>query len=866
MSSPDAAATAATAPRRGDDPASPAATIAEPAATIAEPVSTIAEPVAVEPAAPIAEPTAAEPVSTIAEPTAVEPAGAEPSAAEPVAEPTANAFGLEIPAALRTPVVGERELEDGSARTALVAEVRRHHPAADTDAIERAFALGVEAHRGQFRKSGEPYYVHPVRVATVLAQLGLDGAGVTAALLHDVVEDTETTLYDLTEQFGREVATIVDGVTKLGKVPYLSRQEQQAESFRKMLLAMSQDIRVLLVKLIDRLDNMRTLEHMPRDKQERIARETMQIYAPLAGRLGIEIVQRELQELSFRYLEPAAYAATRADMVRMLSGSRGMQSSLANLAAVFDHTACSLDDAGEATAWPASFGAVEVRMGSRSTYRVHQMLQGEGRGLDQPSDVVTFRIVTRDRGTCYAALGHLHAYFQPVPGRFRDYIALPRPNHYRALHTSVIDREGTRLEVQIRSERMDAVAERGIVAEWELDRFGGSEARRMAWLSQLMDWQQEVSDPSEFIEAVKADLFADEVYVFTPGGDIHTFPKGSTPIDFAFAIHTDVGMHCTGARVNGQLVPLRYRLRQGDTIEILTNPSVEPREEWLKMCVSSRARAKIKQYLRQRERKRHRAVGKSLIEQELSSRGAAIAGLEDLGAMAEHAEALGLPRETGDDGVFEAVGAGQITAAVLADRLAPAPVTPPPSDQSGLFARMLRRMTARPKGGTGETLGTQATAPILITRERVEGRGTGRGMITLAPCCSPVPGDPLIGFFEAGKGIVAHVQGCPEALEQLGERRIYLGWEAGLVLDCPVTLEVRTANTLGLLAEMSRAFSHHGVNIKQANCRAIGDGERAINTFYATVGRLEQLESLVATLKRIDGVGGVERVFSQGAA
>lgn len=774
---------------------------------------------------------------------------------------------FEPPAALQLAPIGADELTGGAARTALVQEVLRHHRTADTAAIERAFDLGVAAHATQKRKSGEPYFVHPVRVATVLAQLGLDGAGVTAALLHDVVEDTETTVYELTEEFGREVATIVDGVTKLGKVPYLSRQEQQAESFRKMLLAMSQDIRVLLVKLIDRLDNMRTLEHMPRDKQERISRETMQIYAPLAGRLGIEVVHRELQELSFRYLEPGAWASTKADMEKMLAQRDMLEDGLAQLRGVFEHTACELAEPGaDDSRWPVEYGEVAVRIGARSTYRVHQLMQAQGRGLDQLSDVVTYQIVTRDRRACYAALGQLHGQFQPVPGRFRDYIALPRPNHYRALHTSVIDRHGNRLEVQIRSTRMDAVAERGIVAEWELDHFQGSEARRLAWLSQLMDWQQAVSDPNEFIEAVKADLFADEVYVFTPGGDIHTFPKGSTPIDFAFAIHTDVGMHCTGARVNGQLVPLRYRLRQGDTIEILANPTVEPREEWLKMCVSSRARAKIKQFLRQRERKRLRGLGRSLLEQELSSRNTAPDVLAEPTGLGEHAEALGLARETPDDGVLEAIGAGQITAAAVADRLAPAAgsgVTG--GEESGLFARMLRRMTTRGRGTPGETLGAKPTAPIVVTRERVEGRGGSRAMIALAPCCSPVPGDALIGFFEAGKGIVAHVHGCPEALEQLGERRVHLDWEPNLSVDCPVTLEVRTANTLGLLAEMSRAFSHHGVNIKQANCRAVGDGDRAINTFYATVQRLEQLESLVSTLKRIEGVGAVERVFSQGS-
>jgi GTP pyrophosphokinase len=311
-------------------------------------------------------------------------------------------------------------------------------------------------------------------------------------------------------------------------------------------------------------------------------------------------------------------------------------------------------------------------------------------------------------------------------------------------------------------------------------------------------------------------------------------------------------------------VPLRYRLRQGDTIEILTSPSVEPREEWLKMCVSSRARAKIKQHLRQRERKRLRSLGRSLFEQELAARGLQIGAYEESGQLVAAAEALGLPRDSQDEGVYAAIGAGQITATQLADKLAP--TGPEGSSDSGLFVRMLRRMAGRGRGPAGgDTLGARASAPIVVSRDRVEGQGGSRAMIQLAPCCSPVPGDPLIGFFEPGRGIVAHVQGCPEALEQVGERRVHLAWEPSLVLDCPVTLEVRTANTLGLLAEMSRAFSHHGVNIKQANCRAVGDGERAINTFHATVTQLSQLEALVATLKRIEGVGAVERVFSQGS-
>ena len=776
------------------------------------------------------------------------------------------------PEALRLPPVDVREedLDGGAAVQALLDDFRRwrSEPLADDLAsIEQAFGLAAHAHAQQRRKSGEPYLVHPVRVARTLAQLGLDAVSVVAGLLHDAVEDSEMTVFDVHERFGREVASIVDGVTKLGKVPYLSRQEQQAESFRKMLLAMSDDIRVLIVKLSDRLDNMRTLDHVSAEKQERVSRETMQIYAPLAGRLGIEWLRRELQDLGFRYLEPTLYQATRQDIDEFLMRRPGIiDGALEQLRNAFDPSVRpgSVDEDDEVAdapaSWPEALGQVRVRVTMRPPFRVHRRLEAAGRKPDQISDVATFQVVVGDRTTCYAALGQLHAHFQPVPGRFRDYIALPRPNHYRALHTSVIDKSGQRIEVQIRSERMDAVAERGIIVEWQ-GTGPRRESLRLQWLGQLMDWQEEVSDPHEFIEAVKADLFADEVYVFSPQGDILTFPKSATPIDFAFAIHTDVGMHCSGARVNGHLVPLRYRLRQGDTVEILTNPSVGPREEWLKMCVSSRARAKIKQYLRQRERQRLRTLGRSLVEQEVASRGVDLATFEARGTVAEQAEPLGLGKDArGDDGVYEAVGAGQITAEAVADKLG---ASEPGADKS-LLSRVLRRMT-RPGVRDRDALGPRPGAsPIVITRDLVEGKPGKDPMVALATCCSPVPGDPIIGFFEPGKGIVAHVEGCTQALEQLSERRVPLTWEENLALCCPVTIEVKTANTVGLLAEMSRAFSQNDVNIKQANCRSYGDGDRAINTFAATVQNLAQLQGLVQTLKAINGVVAVERVFTSG--
>lgn len=763
--------------------------------------------------------------------------------------------------------VDEACLFDGRALETILEAAQRHagERAFDRNAIERAFEVAASAHAEQRRKSGEPYLVHPVRVATTIATLGLDTESIVAGLLHDAVEDSELTVFEIAEQFGREVANIVDGVTKLGKVPYLSKQEQQAESFRKMLLAMSRDIRVLVVKLLDRLDNMRTLEHMPRDKQERISRETMQIYAPLAGRLGIEWIRRELQDLSFRYLEPETYAQVQAEIQELFrTDPDAVERTVDRLRQIFSSQGENGDDEDGPRPWPEQvLGSVDVRATPRPPYRAHRRLESSGRGVDQLSDIVTFQVITRDRGGCYAALGQLHARLQPIPGRFRDYIALPRPNHYRALHTSVIDRDGRRLEIHIRSARMDAVAERGIVAQWEFGR-GRHASDSLAWLGQLLDWQDEVTDPHEFIEAVKADLFADEVYVFTPRGDIHTFPKGATPIDFAFAIHTDLGMHCSGARVNGHVVPLRYRMHQGDTVEILTNPQVGPREEWLKMCVTSRARAKIKHYLRNLERERLRRLGRSLVEQEVEARGHDLHELEAVGRVDEQAEPLGLGKEArGADGVYEAVGAGQLSASRVADALEP------PKEESeaerGLLTRMLRRMAGKgfAKKEGPDALGALASAPLVVTQERVEPSRGSEALVILAACCSPVPGDALLGYFEPGQGVIAHVHGCPEALEHVSERRVHLKWDPKIELECPVTLEVRTVNKVGLLAEMSRAFSHHEVNIKQANCRAYGNGVRAINTFQATVGHLEQLQALIATLRKIPGVVGVDRVFTR---
>jgi guanosine-3',5'-bis(diphosphate) 3'-pyrophosphohydrolase len=775
---------------------------------------------------------------------------------------------------------GTAHAADGVAERlkAILAELAAR-PGADATPVERAFALASKCHAGQLRKSGEPYLMHPLRVAEMITRIGLDISSVVAALLHDAVEDSELTVFDLTENFGSEVASLVDGVTKLGKVPYLSRQEQQAESFRKMLLAMSQDIRVLLVKLADRLDNMRTLEHMPLDKQLRIARETMEIYAPLASRLGIQWIHAELQDLSFRYLEPEIYRSVRARVDALLAADpEFVERGLGQLGAALSSSnkPPPATEEVDRVYWSnEQFGAARLRATMRTPYQIYKLSEDQEVEIDKVGGLVIFHCITRDRTSCYNAFGALHGSFTPVPGRFRDYIALPRPNRYQALHTAVINRQGERLELQIRSQAMDAVAERGIVAEWQRAAAGGASGswQGLEWLHSLMDWQGDISDPHEFIEAVKADLFADEVYVFTPEGDIHTFPKGATPIDFAFAIHTDVGMHCSGARVNGHLVPLRYQLRQGDTLEILTNPSPCVRKEWLKMCQTSRARARIKQVLRQEERLRVRSLGRSLIEQELANRGRTLVEFEELGLVARRAAEFDLGKDLRDvpgaEGLYEAVGSGVLAPVRVAEALAPAPQ----GEDDGLIRRMFRRMSGGRKVG-GVKLGRPGKgrtqpgegapgSPLLVTRERTESTGASPPMIQLAPCCSPTPGDPLLGYFSPNRGIIAHVESCPEALERVEERRVYLAWEPGLELDCAAVVEVRTANTVGLLAEMSRAFSAHGINIKQANCRTFDNGQRAINTFHTQVRSLAQLTTVMRALRAIPGVLAVERVFSR---
>ncbi|MFH0901285.1 MAG: bifunctional (p)ppGpp synthetase/guanosine-3',5'-bis(diphosphate) 3'-pyrophosphohydrolase, partial [Pseudomonadota bacterium] len=488
----------------------------------------------------------------------------------------------------------------------IIRNVESYHPGADFALIEKAYSFAVKAHEGQTRRSGDPYVVHPLSVAALITELRLDVASVCAGLLHDCIEDTSATLDELQRVFGPEVAFLVDGVTKLGKIAWTTREDRQAENFRKMLLAMARDIRVILVKLCDRLDNMRTLDHLSSEKQERIARETMDIYAPLANRLGIMWIKCELEDLAFRYLYPTEYEQLAAHFART---EKERQKYLAEVEKLVHREMVS------------SGIPCEVKGRVKHLWSIHQKMKKTGRDLAQIYDAIGFRVITSSVRQCYESLGVAHSRWTPIPGRFKDYLALPKPNMYQSLHTTVIGPHGERIEIQIRTHEMSKVADEGIAAHWRYKE-GRPQAfdkddRKFAWLRQLMEWQRDVQDPAEFMETVKIDLFADEVYVFTPKGDVKALPKGACPIDVAYSVHTEIGNHCSGARVNGAIVPLRYQLRNGDTIEIITSPNQKPTKDWLKFVVTSRAKAKIRHVLRAEHREKSKVLGRELLEREL---------------------------------------------------------------------------------------------------------------------------------------------------------------------------------------------------------------------------------------------------------
>ncbi|MEW5743247.1 MAG: bifunctional (p)ppGpp synthetase/guanosine-3',5'-bis(diphosphate) 3'-pyrophosphohydrolase [Myxococcota bacterium] len=723
----------------------------------------------------------------------------------------------------------------------ILQQVAGYHPDPDLDIIKKAYVYSAKVHQGQVRKSGEPYLIHPLEVAGLLARLKLDEATIVAGLLHDTVEDTLATIEEIRELFGDEVALIVDGVTKLSKFSAsqsLSQEEKQAENFRKMLVAMAQDIRVILVKLADRTHNMRTLDHMSEEKQARIAQETLDIYAPLANRLGISWVKTELEDLSFRYLKPKDFSELE---VRVAKKKKEREKYVEDVVSLIQSK---LKDANI----PASVGGR-----FKHYYSIYKKMRSQGIEFEQVPDVIAFRIITDDLPHCYGALGLIHQMWKPVPGRFKDFIAIPKPNMYQSLHTTVIGPLSERIEIQIRTEEMHRIAEEGIAAHWAYKE-GKSEltrdAEKFAWLRQLLEWQQDLKDPKEFLDTVKVDLFTDEVFVFTPKGDVRSLPRGATPVDFAFAIHSAVGERCVGAKVNGKIVPLRYKLKNGDQVEVLTSPQAHPSKDWLTFVKTSRAQQKIRGFIKQQQRDKSLVLGRELAERELKRFGLTLNKLIKTGELKPHAEQLGYRTE---EDLMVAVGYGKVQPSQLIERLVP---------PDKLEEAKEKAQAPRESSGSGLFNAVSEIARKVVGRKSSNGitiDGIDDVLVRFGRCCNPVPGDAIVGFITRGRGVTVHTAACDKALATDPERRVDVAWDVRGEYKRPVTLRVLTADRPGLLADMSQVFSKKGVNISQANCRATGD-DRAVNTFEVTISDLKQLTDVMRSIEKLTGVFSVERI------
>ena len=710
--------------------------------------------------------------------------------------------------------------------TNILEKVQGYHPRADTDLINKAYVYASRMHDGQTRKSGDAYFIHPVSVADIIADMRLDASSVCAALLHDVVEDCEASVPDIETVFGKEVAFLVDGVTKLGKVNFASREDRQAESFRKMLVAMARDIRVLLVKLADRLDNMRTLEHMSTTSQERIARETLEIYAPLAGRLGIQWLKAELEDLSFRHLEPDAYAVLDEQVNAV---AKNTDSYIAEVTAKLKKMLLT-----------RGF-SVQISGRRKHLYSLHRKMKSSGIGFEQVHDFVAFRVITESVADCYATLGVIHSDWTPVPGRFKDYIALPKSNMYQSLHTTVIGPANRRVEIQIRTHEMHRTADYGIAAHWQYKEHTGGidpkDAARFVWLRQLLEFQEEVADPEEFYESVKVDLFPEDVYVFTPKGDVKTLPRGATPVDFAYAVHSEVGHRCSGARVNGAIVPLRHKLQNGDVVEIITSKNHHPSKDWLEFVLTSRARGRIRAYLRVEEHKHAVKLGKELLEKELRKSNMSLSRFLKSKRVKE---VLSRFRVGTEEELYARIGIGKLALPSVIEEISPSEDTERDSLRPSFLERTVQRVAGDIDG-----------AGIRI-------QGMDNMLVRFAQCCNPVPGDPVTGWITRGRGVSVHRRGCPRVLELDPERRVQVGWADDIEVDLPVSLRVMTDDRAGILASVSSVFSSNGISISEASCLS-KDG-RAENMFHFQVGDIDRLREVMRGVAKLKGVLDVERV------
>jgi len=720
----------------------------------------------------------------------------------------------------RTAAGGKLDLEN--LRKALKTSIAEHHPTADLDAVDAAFDLAVDAHKGQKRATGETYVTHPIASAQILAELGIDPIAVQAALLHDVPEDTEYSLTDIEERFGGEVAQLVDGVTKLSRFSTHSHEQQQAENIRKMLLAMAQDIRVVLIKLADRLHNMRTLYGLPSDKQQRIARQTMEIYAPLAERLGIWQMKWELEDLAFKALEPERFR----ELAKLLDTRRKGRESY------IDRAIAELKPRLEAAGIDA-----DVQGRPKHIFSIWKKMQRKSAEFGEIYDVYAIRLLVDDVRDCYAALGIVHSIWRPIPGQFDDYIAVPKNNLYQSLHTAVIALDGKPLEIQIRTQQMHQVSEVGIAAHWRYKEGTKSDREydaKLAWLRQLMDWQRDVSesDATEFVEGIKLDIFQDQVFVFTPKGDIKDLPAGATPLDFAYRIHTDVGHRTIGAKVNNRLVPLDYRLKNGDIVEIVTTKGEHgPSRDWLNVVRTSHAREKIRQWFKRKDRDENIVHGKESLERELRRLARTTIAAVGHDKIADVAHQLNY--DTPED-FYAAIGYGAIGAQTVVMRLGVVD-----DGQSQLPTVAPPQQVARAGG--------------------VRVKGVGDLLVRFAKCCHPIPGDPIVGFITRGKGVTVHLQSCPTVVnEREVSRLIDVEWEAEATQTYPIAIRVEAYDRTGLLSDITQVVAENKVNIVAASVGVTPD-HTAVVTATLQVHSVSQLARVMGRIENLKDVINVQR-------
>lgn len=717
----------------------------------------------------------------------------------------------------------------------LCEKIKAYHPSAPIHIIEKAYAFSEKAHEGQMRRSGEPYISHPLNVAGIIADLQLDIDTIVTGLLHDTVEDTDVTLEDVKREFGDTVAALVDGVTKIGQMNFRNSFDKQGENIRKMIIAMGKDVRVVLVKLCDRLHNMRTLNHMPYEKQERIAQETLEIYCPLAGRIGISSLKIELEDLCFRYSRPDKYY----ELIQVIKKNEHETQKY------IEEVKRAVNEVLAKTA----IKNVKIYGRSKHLWSIFRKMASRNLTYDQIYDVLAFRIIVSSLPECYEVLGYIHSIWKPIPGRFKDFIAMPKSNNYQSLHTTVIGPGGDRIEIQIRTEEMHLIAEKGIAAHWnykERGKLNFDELEKANWLRELVALNQSGEGADEFLDTIKTGLVEKDIYVFTPKGDVVELPDEATPVDLAYAIHTNLGGMCTGARVNGRMVPLKHKLANGDRVEIVTSKTQTPSKDWLKFVVTNKAKSKIRQFVKEEQRRNAIAMGKDIVEKEFRKFGMAAVKYLKGPEYEQYIKDSGI---VDLDELYARVGYGKFDANLLVKNLSPEALQreAEKTDDSTVMEKIIKSAKAKQR---------KSNSLVMVD-------GMDDVLVHFAKCCGPIPGDPITGFISRGKGIIVHRSSCQKVFENDQIRRVDVSWTSKTAQDGQerqVKLEVISQDVQGLLKLMSESFASQGINIDSAQIRTTRD-KKAICLFEVSVKDLSQLSNAILGLQKIKGVINVQRMM-----